>query len=113
MPAFPLLKPGKSSFYTLISARMHGEFEMFMGWAMRQMVYPLVASSKGIEGVVEAGVHIDEKGEMTVTGVKSSPHPTLSNEVIRVIDRQKWLPGTFDGIAIPMLFILPFEFTLE
>ncbi len=109
MPVFP--KPKK---YHILppTPRERGGFPIFAKWAMQQLVYPLAASSRGIEGTVMVAVEIDQKGRLSVMEVKSTPHTSLANEVVRVIDKQEWMPGTLDGIEIPMYFILPFEFKL-
>ncbi len=78
--------------------------------------YPKEARKKNKSGLVLVKFSIDTAGNLTNVMVrKSSGHPLLDEEAIRVVSSTngKWIPGTLDGKLIIVDYILPVRFTLK
>ncbi len=57
---------------------------------------------------------VEKDGSVGRMYVASSPHLTLSNEVMRVMRRSpKWTPGMVDGEPVCVRFTLPVEFRFQ
>jgi len=75
--------------------------------------YPSVAKRKGIEGLVELEIHLDEQGNLIDAKLINSVHPELDEEALRVARKSKYAPAKNAGKNIACISILPFNFKLK
>lgn len=96
MPQFP---GGNEAMYTFIGQKVK---------------YPEVAKKKGLEGTAHIKFMIKADGSLEDVQVKkSSSHPSLDEEAIRVIKAMpKWEPGEKSGKKVSAEMVLPIAFKL-
>jgi protein TonB len=75
--------------------------------------YPQIAKDNGIQGKVIMRVLIDEQGGYVKHKVLRSPHPWLTQEVERHINRLKFTPAIQGGRAIRTWVTVPFDFRIQ
>lgn len=76
--------------------------------------YPDKATEKGIEGKVLVGFVVDKSGAVRDVEIKRSADPLLDAEALRVVRSfPAWQPGTQDGKAVNVSYVLPFNFRLD
>lgn len=85
-----------------------------MQFLTANMVYPEIAKTNGIEGMVVIGFMISEKGTISDVQVKRSVHAALDEEAIRVVKSMPaWKPGTNGGNPVAVEMTLPLSFKLS
>lgn len=85
-----------------------------MQFLTANMVYPEIAKTNGIEGMVVIGFMISEKGTISDVQVKRSVHAALDEEAIRVVKSMPaWKPGTTGGKPVAVEMTLPLSFKLS
>ncbi|MFO7880010.1 MAG: TonB family protein [Bacteroidales bacterium] len=76
--------------------------------------YPEKAQSDTIGGRVIVSFVVSPDGEITNTRVERSAHPLLDKEALRVVKSMpRWEPGKKDGKAVPVMYGVPFYFSLK
>jgi TonB family protein len=77
----------------------------------KNMVYPLQAKLNGIHGRVYVGFLVDKTGKLKNHRILSGVNDELNNEALRVVQLMPdWTPGTNNGVAMDVQYILPFDF---
>ncbi len=88
-----------------------GAFNSYVNGRLR---YPVIAQEKGIQGRVLVSFIIDESGMIKNPKIVKSVHPSLDNEVLRVLSlTPRWIPGSNNGKTVPVSVIIPFDFVLN
>ena len=78
------------------------------------LVYPKYAQDNKIEGRVILKFVIDRDGNVINKQVVKSPHDTLSQAALEVLDMMpKWTPGEQKGKKVAVSFTLPVSFKLK
>jgi protein TonB len=78
--------------------------------------YPVIARERRIEGIVYVRFMITAKGSIDPTSIEilRSPHPSLSEEAVRVVKSMPdWKPGRQGGRRVPVYMKLPIRFVLR
>lgn len=79
----------------------------------KNLSYPAFALKNGIQGKVFVYFVVQEDGSIGNIAISKSVHPTLDGEAVRVIKNMpKWIPGTKDGKAVKVAYIVPINFVL-
>lgn len=84
----------------------------FEGNMYKWLMANVRAPEKHIEGKVIVQFTIDASGKVSLPYIKqSSNNPRLDTEALRVVaSMPAWKPGMQNGVAVPVLFTLPFFF---
>jgi len=91
-----------------------GSIENFRRWVMGMVKYPQLALENGIQGVVNVGFVVDERGDVIRVRVLQSPDPVLSEAAISVIKSSpKWTPGMQGGKAVKVGYNIPISFKIQ
>ncbi|MBP5424314.1 MAG: energy transducer TonB [Paludibacteraceae bacterium] len=78
------------------------------------LVYPMVALDHYIDGPVSVTFVVSEDGSIQDIRVTTSADPSLSSEVLRVVEiMPKWRPATFGGQPISSSYHLSVEFKMD
>jgi protein TonB len=76
--------------------------------------YPLAAKRRGMEGVVELMVLVDEKGAPVTVDVKhSSGFTVLDREALKAVAQWRFEPAHRGGVAVAGEVVVPVRFQLE
>ena len=77
--------------------------------------YPDAAKTNGVQGRVEVGFVVTEKGTVTDAKVQKSVSPELDAEALRVVSSLPAFekPGIKDGKPVPVWYAIPITFTLK
>lgn len=99
---------------TRSNARFPGGDEACFRWIQDHLKYPEECLNNAINGRVITHFIIDCDGTVTNIEVLNSPHPLLTQEVLRVINLMpKWEPATVSGKPEKARFHLPFNFSVR
>ncbi len=91
-----------------------GGAEKLMQFLGNNIVYPKKVRRKNISGKVVASFVVNEKGFIVDTKIIESPHPLLSEEVLRIIRAMpKWIPGSSEGKLVMVQYNLPVQFSIR
>lgn len=84
-------------------------------WYLKQnLIYPIIAKFKGIEGTVYATFVVDTDGSLKNIRILRGLGGGCSQEAIRVLKNMpKWNPGIHNGEPVRVQFNMPFKFTLN
>jgi len=91
-----------------------GGDEQLRAFLSNNIEYPVTAQEDQLEGTVFVKIIIDKKGKVTHPEVvRSSGHPILDEEAIRVISSlPDWAPGKLKGEAVNVNYTIPINFQL-
>jgi protein TonB len=78
----------------------------------RQPAYPEEARKKGIEGMVEIEIVIDESGNVQIRRVRSGAEPFVA-AALAAIQTWRYEPATRDGQTIPVHRVVRVPFRLK
>jgi protein TonB len=79
-----------------------------------QIDYPTLARKRGLEGVVEVEIGVDEKGTITALRVaRSSGHGLLDDAALRGFTGIQFEPARRDGTSVSSTFRQPVRFVLK
>jgi protein TonB len=79
-----------------------------------RIAYPAYARRRGMEGVVEVEIAVDETGAVTsLKVVRSSGHPLLDKAALRGLADVRFAPARRNGVAVPHTFRQPVRFVLK
>ena len=92
-----------------------GDLLTFRQWAQEQVRYPKEALEQQIQGRVAVTFVIEKDGRLTSVQVLASPNPSLSDEVVRVLERsERWEPGrNAADEPVRVKYTLPIDFRLD
>jgi len=91
-----------------------GGMEKLYQFIGENIKYPELAEKQRIEGRVIVKFVVQKDGSIANVEVLKSPHESLSEEAIRVMQiMPKWIPGKVNGEFISVYYTLPFTFKLE
>ncbi|NNE28550.1 MAG: energy transducer TonB [Saprospiraceae bacterium] len=77
------------------------------------MKYPAEARKMGHEGMVVVRFIVDQMGAVTFPEIVRSVPGGCDDEVIRVVNNLKFVPGKMDGKPVKVVYHLPVKFKLE
>ena len=84
-----------------------------MAWLKEHIKYPKDCLKEKIEGRVQVSFIVEEDGSIDSIKVLRSPHPSLSEEAIRVVkEMPKFVPSKWMNNCIRSRFMLPVNFRL-
>jgi TonB family protein len=84
-----------------------------MIFLQKNIKYPNVERENDIEGRVVVGFIVNEDGSLSDIAIKKSASPGFDAEAVRVVKLfPKFKPGTQQGKAVRVSFVLPIKFTL-
>lgn len=90
-----------------------GDLNTFRNWVQSNMKYPEDAARHKIQGKVIVDFIIERDGALTNINVIKTPHRSLSQEVLRILDSSPiWTPGTQAGKPVRVRFTLPIDFKM-
>ncbi len=76
--------------------------------------YPRAARMRGMQGVVQLKVLVDEHGRaIDISLAQSSGFNVLDNEAIRTVEQWRFMPATENGIAVAGEVLVPIRFQLN
>ena len=74
--------------------------------------YPKEAAEKGIKGKVLVEFVVERDGSINEVKIKKSADPILDKEAMRIAKAMpKWKPGTIDGKAVRVKYVMPLTFS--
>jgi len=79
---------------------------------LKQIEYPTVCRTEGVEGTVLVRVSLNEQGEMTNHEFVKFPCTDLKNAVADKLSVLKFQPATENGVAVSSKLLIPIEFKL-
>ena len=83
-----------------------------MKFITENVEYPKEAAEKGIKGKVLVEFVVERDGSINEVKIKKSADPILDKEAMRIAKAMpKWKPGTIDGKAVRVKYIMPLTFT--
>jgi TonB family protein len=78
--------------------------------ALRSEYMPLLRNAR-IGGIVVLWIRIDEKGNVVAHRIKdSSGHPLLDQAALRVVDRMRFTPASYEGARVAVWIDVPVVF---
>ena len=90
-----------------------GNIVQFGEWVQNHLHYPKEAKQKRITGRVMVAFVVERDGTLSNIEVLSSPHESLSTEVVRVMNMSpKWKPAKQHGEVVRVRLLLPVIFNL-
>lgn len=91
-----------------------GEANDFSKWVSEQVVFPLSARNKGIQGTVILGFYVEKDGSVGDPKVVIDLDPELDAEALRVVkESPSWSPAKRNGEIIRYHYYFPLIFKLE
>ena len=92
-----------------------GGVENFLRWIQQNIIYPAEAIEAQASGRVLVSFVVDTDGSVVEAKVEQSPHQSLSDEVMRLMNKApKWTPATDEnGQKVSTKFMLPVAFALK
>ncbi|MGB3079614.1 MAG: TonB family protein [Saprospiraceae bacterium] len=98
--------------------RFPGSSDDMFKFIYQSIKYPREDREQGNEGLVIVQFIVEPDGSISNASVVKGISPGLNNEALRVINSmkdmpEKWIPGTYEGKAVPIVFTLPFKFVLQ
>jgi len=90
-----------------------GESALFL-YLKNNIIYPTLATEKGIQGVVSVRFVIDPDGSIEYVEIEKSVDPILDKEALHAVSKMpKWNPGKMNGKPAYVSYNLPVRFRLE
>ncbi len=91
-----------------------GGEKAFKEFLEKNLLYPLIAKEKGIEGTVYVEFIVNKDGTIESISIIRSVSKALDDEAIRVVKLTsgKWKPGKQNGKAVKASMIVPVKFKL-
>ncbi len=92
-----------------------GGVDQFLMWVKQNLRYPVKAMEEKITGQVMVLFTVDAEGNVVDAKVAQSPHQSLSDEAMRLMNKApKWTPATDEsGNKVSTKFMLPIEFAIQ
>ena len=84
----------------------------YVGLADVPPVYPTIAQTAKVEGMVILEATIDETGPVRDVSVLRSI-PLLDRAAVDAVSRWRYLPTTLNGVAVPVIMTVTVSFTLR
>ena len=95
------------------NASFPGGDKACIAWLKEHINYPKDCLKNKIEGRVKVSFIVEKDGSIDSIKVRESPHPSLSEEAIRVVkEMPKWKPARYMNNCIRSRFMLPVTFNL-
>jgi TonB family protein len=79
----------------------------------RNLNYPEMAKSAGVEGLVEVRFIVEPSGRITSVGVHKGIGGGCDEEALRVIRKTNWKPGSLKGIQVRTQNYVPIQFKID
>ena len=91
-----------------------GGMQEMMGFIKENIVYPVEAAQKGIQGRAICQFVVEKDGSISnVVVIRSSGDRDLDNEAIRVVQSMpQWKPGKQRGVPVRVQYTIPVSFRL-
>ena len=91
-----------------------GGMQEMMGFIKENIVYPVEAAQKGIQGRAICQFVVEKDGSISnVVVIRSSGDRDLDNEAIRVVQSMpQWKPGKQRGVPVRVKYTIPVSFRL-
>ncbi len=87
-----------------------GSFENYLS---RNLEYPQMAFSSGVEGIVEVSLVVEPTGRVTNVGVVHGIGGGCDEEALRVMRNTLWKPGYIDGKPGRIRYRFPIQFRIN
>jgi protein TonB len=109
--------PTKSTIFEVpeIPAVFPGGEKELMKWLSANIIYPMSAIDRGMEGQVILRFVVGPDGSVgNVEVIRRSLDSSLDQEAVRVVKKMpKWIPGKQNGNAVYVYYTLPVRFKLQ
>lgn len=90
-----------------------GGMEALNKYLKEKIVYPADAKSASVEGKVYISFIVTTDGTLSDIKVAKKVYPSLDAEALRVVKAMpKWVPGSHEGKAVSVSYVLPIAFKL-
>ena len=90
------------------------KYPLFIEYIQPRLRYPQLALERGISGTVYVQFTISRTGEVINPQIIKGVHPSLDNEVLRVVRQSpQWEPGRQRGRAVEISLVMPVDFVIE
>ncbi len=109
-------EPAEAEIYELIEEmpQFPGGLSALMRYLGRNIKYPEVAYSNGIQGCVMCQFLVNEDGSISDEMIVRGIDPDLDKEALRVISSMpNWVPGKLHGKPVRVRYTLPVMFRLK
>lgn len=91
-----------------------GGKQALVSYLSRNIIYPVSAEIKGVQGRVLVNFIVENNGSITNASIKESVDPSLDREALRVVKSMpKWNPGKINGQAVRVCYTIPITFSLN
>lgn len=81
---------------------------------MKNLIYPISATEKGIQGNVVVQFVVEKNGMVTNPTILKGVSPELDAEALRVISSMpRWIPGRQGGRPVRVKYVIPITFRLQ
>ena len=91
-----------------------GGEEALMNFLKSNVIYPMDAKERGIQGTVYVSFVVKADGQLASIGIIKGIGGGCDEECIRVVRLMpKWKPGKQSGVNVPVYFNLPIKFMLN
>jgi protein TonB len=91
-----------------------GGIEKFWEYVLAHVRYPEEARDAGLQGRIQVGFVVNEKGQIINIQLLRKIHPMLDNEVIKVLEEAPlWTPGRQRNRPVKVGFSIPVVFKLS
>lgn len=90
-----------------------GEYKL-LDWLNKNLIYPISAIEKGIQGNVVVQFVVEKNGMVTNPTILKGVSPELDAEALRVISSMPiWIPGRQSGRPVRVKYVIPITFRLQ
>ena len=91
-----------------------GGMEAMVSFLKENIRYPEQAKNDGVQGRVMVQFVVKADGSLSDVQVRRGISAECDAEALRVVKAMpNWTPGTLNGKAVPVTFVLPIQFTLQ
>jgi len=80
---------------------------------VRNLTYPEIAKSSGVEGIVEIRFVVETSGRITSVGIQKGIGAGCDEEALRVIRKTLWKPGFIDAKPARTQHFVPIQFKIN
>ncbi|SRR5258708_6056916 len=114
-PPIRISKPDSQQIFTAVEhePEFKGGVKVFYKYLQESLHYPAIAKKNNIQGKVFLSFIVEKDGSITNVKIARGLSKEIDAEAMRVIQASpKWIPGTQNGKAVRVAYVMPLSFTL-